>query len=182
MMKRAALFVVIGVVSLATLPYSLAVLLVGGGVVWYRRRNGSAMVPTASQVDFGLDALERRLAAAIRETEAQTRTTYTAWKLSREKEKQYFLAHGVTLPRTDLRAREDEMFSRLEQRMKEEQQRFEDEARRIERQEHLRLEDHRRQEDDERIAAQQRELELARIQAEHDAVAALAKALHQDMG
>ncbi|MGE4281464.1 MAG: hypothetical protein AB7G62_17910, partial [Magnetospirillum sp.] len=130
--------------------------------------------------ELQLAELQKRLATATRETEALTRIKYTAWKLRIEKERQYFIAHGVTLPQTPRRAREDEMFARLEQRMREEEQRFLAEAARIEQAERYRLQDQRRQDENQAIGQQQHELHLARLEAEKEAAALVARALRED--
>lgn len=180
--------VIVGAASLATLPYSVPVLVVAGGVAWVRHRRLDRMIPTARVYELQLAELERRLAEATRETEALVRVKYTAWKLRHQKERQYFVAHGVSLPQTEMRAREDEMFSRLEQRMQDEQKRFREELRQAERLERRRLEfqqqqieDQSREEKSLRLAAEQQSLEQARIEAEKEAALIIAKALQQDL-
>jgi hypothetical protein len=186
--KRVILIVIVGAASLATLPYSVPVLVVAGGVAWVRRRRLDRMIPTARVYELQLTRLEQRLAEATRETEALVRVKYTAWKLRHQKERQYFIAHGVTLPQTAMRAREDEMFALLEQRMRDEQKRFRDELRQAERDERYRLdrqqrqlEDQSREEEARRLAAEQQVLEQARMEAEKEAALIIAKALQQDL-
>lgn len=188
MMKRAALVVVGGVVSLVTLPYSVPVLVVVGVVWWHRRRKVARldrMVPAYRLYELQLAQLEKRLAETVRETEALTRMKYTAWKIRHEKERQYFITHGVSFPQTARRAQEDQMFSALERRMQDEQQRFQEEARRIEREEQWRLESEQRQqlsiEDQRETQAQQMELQRARIEAEREALEMIAKASARDL-
>lgn len=188
MIKRVALVVVVGVVSLATLPYSIPVLAVVGVVKWYRRHKVAQldrMVPAYRLYELQLSQLEKRLSTTVRETETLARMKYTAWKIRHEKEKQYFIVHGVQFPQTARRAQEDQMFYTLERRMQDEQRRFEEEARRIERDEFWRLADERRQqlaiEDQRETQAQQMELQQARMQAEREALEMIAKASARDL-
>lgn len=180
--KGAVLVAVVLVLTVATFPYSVPVVIVAAGVMWYRQRSRAVTRPTGGGAyDGPIAELERRLTDAIRETEARTHMKYSAWKLRQQQERQYFLDHGVTMPETDTRSREDAMFRSLEWRMEEEKKRFHDEALRIEQEERLKLEDLRQREDAAVIAARQHELELARIQKERDAAEAIAKALQGDL-
>lgn len=114
--------------------------------------------------------------------EARTFQAIADMKRRKAAEHLVFVEHGVTLPRAEALERKDAFLAGLEQRMQEQQQRFTDQAQRLEQQEQYRLRDLRDQEEKEREAAERRELELARIEADREAVLALAKALHQDMG
>lgn len=142
-MKRIALIAAVGLASLATLPYSLPVLVVAAVVVHYRRQR--VAVPRSVLFRQELDALEARLREEVRETETLAKIRYTKWKLDKEAEKRHYITHGVHFPRTRWQDEQDRFFAELEKRMATEQQRFAEDAHRIEHAERLKIEDQRRQ-------------------------------------
>lgn len=125
--------------------------------------------------------LEDRLQQHIQETELLTRIRYTEWKIRQERDRQHYLSAGIRFPRTTWDSEQDAIFYQLERRMEQEQTRFDEEARRIEREERYRLEDQRRRDDYEAQAQRQREIELARLQAEREAAEIIARTLKQDL-
>lgn len=181
-MKRIALIAAVGLASLATLPYSLPVLVVAAVVVHCRRQRN--VVPRSVLFRQELDALEARLREEVRETETLAKIRYTKWKLDREAEKRHYIAHGVHFPRTRWQDEQDRFFAELEKRMATEQQRFAEDARRIEHAERLKIEDQRRQAgaaETAKLAEQQRQLEEARLAAEREAADKIAAALRADL-
>lgn len=181
--KRPLVIVAVVVASLATFPFSVPVLIVAWIVHRYRKERAIKRhyPSTATVYQYQLEYLENALREAVRESELMARIKYTVWKIKKEKEKQYYIAHGVTFPATPLEIEQDRIFGAMERRLEQERLRFEEETRRIEREERRKLEDQRRQEEDGRLEAQRHELELARIQAERQAAEMMARTLREDL-
>lgn len=103
-------------------------LLIGGGIYWYRKRRQARRTTfsdgSMSFLNNKIDELAFQLRDEMIRSEKMAQATYLQWKADREREKRVTLATGVVLPRTQWSEEQDRVFLHLEQSMEEKKRLF----------------------------------------------------------
>lgn len=191
--KVAVLAVVLAILTVLTFPLSVGGWLIYGVWRFVRGRRQAVAVyqshpARVARYEAALVTLDRQIAATIRETELLAQIKYKEWLLDKERRKQYWVTHGVTLPETVRQRELDTFFSAMQQRLEARQVEFERDAARIAAEERRQLtyardraEASERAQAAEEAQAAARQLEQERRAAEQVAVEKIARALAGDL-
>lgn len=103
------------------------ILIIGGGIFWYRKRKVRINRTESGGMRFlddKLDELAYQLHEERIRSEKMAQITYLQWKADKERENRITLTTGVTLPRSQWREEQDRVFSALEQSIEGKRQLF----------------------------------------------------------